>query len=255
MPAPGSADPFGTGPFQCAAACAAVCAGRGRAAVGRRAVLAVLVAWVPLVVLAQLQGLAIGTGQRVRAAGFRGVRPLPRGGSPAGARGGPDPHLAATACWTTSWMRDSIPPERGCALHDAARLDPPAPVSRLALAGNRCPGVHADASRRARRGMAQGAALWTLSLERDGQQVVSYAGWWRLLVSQPLFHVAAAHLVLAALPLGALHAAHCAAWMCGSSPPIRTTPADWDSWGSRCGGSRFWPSRSAVPLPGRWPTW
>ena len=28
--------------------------------------------------------------------------------------------------------------------------------------------------------------LWTV-LERDGQQVVSYAGWWRLLVSQPLF--------------------------------------------------------------------
>jgi hypothetical protein len=39
----------------------------------------------------------------------------------------------------------------------------------------------------ARQWVAQGAANWTLLSSGDAPRVVSYAGWWRLLVSQPLF--------------------------------------------------------------------
>ena len=62
MPTTGDVDPFGTGPFQALLHTLRLPAGGGRA-VGRRALLSVLVAWVPLVVLAEIQGLAIGTGQ------------------------------------------------------------------------------------------------------------------------------------------------------------------------------------------------
>ena len=59
---PETLNPFGTGPFQALLHRLGLRSGSD-GATGRRAVLSVLVAWVPLVILAQLQGLAVGTSQ------------------------------------------------------------------------------------------------------------------------------------------------------------------------------------------------
>ena len=57
----GTADPFGTGPFHSLLRSMGLRSGRDGAGVWR-AILSALIAWVPLVILAQMQNLAIGTG-------------------------------------------------------------------------------------------------------------------------------------------------------------------------------------------------
>ncbi len=183
MPAPDSADPFGTGPFQALLHTLHLRSG-DEAAIGRRATIAVLVAWVPLVVLAQLQGLAIGTGHVsvlmdfAAYARFLVAVPL----------------LVLAEGQTRTWLRrvmdhflDSrlIPPSedaRFTELLESTRRLLSSPLALVAIVALAFALTLASGAA----WKAQGAVLWTV-LERDGQQVVSYAGWWRLLVSQPLF--------------------------------------------------------------------
>lgn len=183
MATAGILDPFGTGPFQALLHALRLRAGDD-AAIGRRAVLAVLVAWVPLVVLAQVQGLAIGTGRVSVLVDFAAYARFLVA----------VPLLVLAEGQTRTWL------QRVLSHFTHARLIPAAEDARFTellessrrLLSSRLALVVivalaftlTIASGEAWK--AQGAALWTVT-ERDGQQVVSYAGWWRLLVSQPLF--------------------------------------------------------------------
>ena len=183
MPARGSSDPFGTGPFQARLHALHLRSG-DEAALGRRAIIAVLVAWVPLVVLAQLQGLAIRTGHVAVLMDFaayaRFLVAVPL-------------LVLAEGQTRTSLQRvlahfmDTrlIPPSedaRFTELLESTRRLLSSPLALLAIVALAFALTLASGAA----WRAQGAVLWTV-LERDGQQVVPYAGWWRLLVSQPLF--------------------------------------------------------------------
>ncbi|MBP2649146.1 MAG: hypothetical protein H6Q77_2770, partial [Gemmatimonadetes bacterium] len=183
MPDPGSANPFGTGPFQELLHALRLRSGDD-AAIGRRAVLAVLVAWVPLVVLAQMQGLAIGSGHvsvlEDFAAYTRFLVAVPL--------------LVLAEGQTRTWL------QRVLRQFTAARLVPPSEDARFTellestrrLLSSRAALLAIVALAftltiaSGKAWVSQGAALWTI-VERDGQRMVSYAGWWRVLVSQPLF--------------------------------------------------------------------
>ncbi len=183
MPAPDSADPFGTGPFQALLHAVRLRAGDD-AAIGRRAIIAVLVAWVPLVVLAQLQGLAIGTGHVSVLVDFAAYARFLVA----------VPLLVLAEGQTRTWLRrvlvhftDTrlIPPSEDARFTDLLESTRRLLSSRLALVAIVALAFTLTIASGAA-WKAQGAVLWTV-LELDGQQVVSYAGWWRLLVSQPLF--------------------------------------------------------------------
>ena len=177
-------NPFGTGPFQALLQAMRLPAGAD-AAVGRRVMLAVLLAWVPLVVLAQVQGLAIGTGKAsvlqdfAAYARFLVAVPL----------------LVLAEKQARTWMlrvmqhfpkaelisAGSEPRFREL-LESTRRLL----ASRLALAAILVL-AYALTIASAKEWVAYGAASWTVLEGEGGQLKVSYAGWWRLMVSQPLF--------------------------------------------------------------------
>ena len=183
MPAPGRVDPFGTGPFQALLHALHLRAG-GDAAIGRRAIIAVLVAWVPLVVLAQAQGLAIGTGHVSVLVDFAAYARFLVA----------VPLLVLAEGQAQTWLRrilnhftDArlIPPDEDARFAELLESTRRLLSSRLALLAIVVLAFTLTIASGAA-WKAQGAVLWTVT-ERDGQQVVSYAGWWRLLVSQPLF--------------------------------------------------------------------
>jgi len=177
-------NPFGTGPFQALLQAMRLPAGAD-AAVVRRVMLAVLLAWVPLVVLAQVQGLAIGTGKAsvlqdfAAYARFLVAVPL----------------LVLAEKQARTWMlrvmqhfpkaelisAGSEPRFREL-LQSTRRLL----ASRLVLAAILVL-AYALTIASAKEWVAYGAASWTVLEGEGGQLKVSYAGWWRLMVSQPLF--------------------------------------------------------------------
>jgi len=179
----GAADPFGTGPFQALLHALHLRSGE-EAAIGRRAVIAVLVAWVPLVVLAQLQGLAMGTGHVTVLMDFAAYARFLVA----------VPLLVLAEGQTRTWLQrvlghftDTrlIPVSEDASftsLLESTRRLLSSPIALLVIVALAFALTLASGAA----WKAQGAQLWTV-LERDGQQVVSYAGWWRLLVSQPLF--------------------------------------------------------------------
>ena len=86
---------------------------------------------------------------------------------------------------------------------------------------------------------------------REGSRTLSLAGWWLMLVSQPLYQVLIAiwlwRVVVWARLLWKLSRLNLQLL-----PSIRTAPADWPSWGPLSGASRRSPSASARPsLPAR----
>ncbi|HKO34816.1 MAG TPA: hypothetical protein VJY85_13800, partial [Candidatus Limnocylindria bacterium] len=183
MPTTGATDPFGTGPFQALLHALHLRSGES-AAIGRRALMAVLVAWVPLVALAQLQGLAKGTGHVTVLMDFAAYARFLVA----------VPLLVLAEGQTRTWL------QRVLGHFTDARLIPvsedasftnllastrrllSSPIALLVIVALAFALTLASGAA----WRAQGTELWTV-LERDGQQVVSYAGWWRLLVSQPLF--------------------------------------------------------------------
>jgi hypothetical protein len=179
----GDVDPFGTGPFQSLLHALHLRSG-GSAAAGRRAVLAVLVAWVPLLVLAQVQGLAVGTGTASFLQDFAAyarflvaVPLLVLAEGPA-------------RTWFTRVLNHfteaRLIPD-GQAANYTALLD-----STRRLLGSKlvllvivvCAYALTLASGKA--WVAHGAANWIVTGGDTGRQL-SCAGWWRILVSQPLF--------------------------------------------------------------------
>ncbi len=183
MATTGDVDPFGTGPFQSLLHALRVPAGRD-AAVGRRALLAVLVAWVPLAILAQVQGLAIGTGQasflQDFAAYTRFLVAIPL--------------LVLADAPARKWLTRVlvhfsearlIPPSRQdeftSLLHSTRQLL----GSRVALLAIVALSYTATLTSAAA-WISYGAANW-IAVDGDHGRAISYAGWWRLLVSQPLF--------------------------------------------------------------------
>lgn len=183
MSATGTADPFGTGPFQAVLHALHLRSG-DETAIGRRAIIAVLVAWVPLVVLAQLQGLAIGTGHVAVLVDFAAYARFLVA----------IPLLVLAEGQTRTWLTrvlvhftDTrlIPASEEASFAELLESTRRLLSSRLALVAIVALAFTLTLASGAA-WKAQGAALWTV-VERDGQQVVSYAGWWRLLVSQPLF--------------------------------------------------------------------
>jgi hypothetical protein len=183
MTAPEPTNPFGTGPFQALLHAVRLRSG-AEDAIGRRAVLALIVAWVPLAILAQLQGLAIGTGRasflQDFAAYARFLVAIPL--------------LVAAEAPARRWLTRVL-------LHfPEARLIPPAREaeftallgstrhllgSRLALLAIVVLAYTATLTSTAA-WVSYGAANW-IAVDGDHGRAISYAGWWRLLVSQPLF--------------------------------------------------------------------
>ncbi len=184
MPATGTVDPFGTGPFQSLLHALRLPAG-DEGAEWRRAILSVLVVWVPLVVLAQVQGLAIGNGaasllQDFAAYGrFLAAVPL----------------MVIAEAPARRWLRRTLNHFTEAQLigpEDAGRFGELLTSTRRLLSSRLALVVivvlaYALTLASAREWVAFGAANWTLLSHAGEPRVVSYAGWWRLLVSQPLF--------------------------------------------------------------------
>lgn len=182
MPAP-VPRAFGTGPFQWFLIATGL-RGRDQPRLKRRAVLSVLVAWLPLVVLAQIQGLAIGTDSASLLADFavygRFLLAVPL--------------LVFAEGQCGAWLHrvldhfvdaHIVPPEDEPQFE--AFLDSTQRLleSRIVLAVIVILAyVLTIAS--AREWLQDSAAGWTLVRGGTDHQL-SYAGWWRLLVSQPLF--------------------------------------------------------------------
>jgi len=180
----GSTNPFGTGPFQSLLHALRLPAG-GDEAVGRRAVLSVLVAWVPLILLAQMQGLAIGTGRASLLQDFAAYARFLLA----------VPLLVLAEGQARTWMlrvlkhfpeAQLIPPADEARFTDLLESTRRLLASRLALVVIVVL-AYVLTLASAREWVAFGAASWTLIEHEGGQRTVSYAGWWRLLVSQPLF--------------------------------------------------------------------
>jgi len=183
VPTTGDVDPFGTGPFQALLHTLRLPAGGGRA-VGRRALLSVLVAWVPLVVLAEIQGLAIGTGQASLLQDFAAYTRFLVA----------VPLLVLAEAPARRWLT------RVLGHFVEARLIPPSRQAEFTalltntrnLLGSKLVLLailvlaYTMTLASARAWIAYGAANWLL-IDGESGRSVSYAGWWRLLVSQPLF--------------------------------------------------------------------
>ena len=180
----GPVDAFGTGPFQSLLHSLGFPSG-GDGAVWRRAILSVLVAWVPLLILAQVQGLAIGTGGasflQDFAAYSRFLIAVPL-------------LVIAEAQahhWLSRILRHFIAARLVAPEHDARFQELLASTRRLLTSRFVLVAIlalsYALTLASAREWVAFGAANWTLLSHPGEPRVVSYAGWWRLLVSQPLF--------------------------------------------------------------------
>jgi len=175
--------PFGTGPFQALLHALHLRAGDDPA-IGRRAVLAALFAWVPLVLLAQAQGLAFGTGRVAVLGDFAAYARFLLA----------VPLLVLAEGQAQRWMHrvlyqfsdaHLVPPEEQARFEELIASTRRLLSSRLALVVI----VVLAFTLTLASGKAwqeQGDVLWTI-IERDGQHRVSYAGWWRVFVSQPLF--------------------------------------------------------------------
>lgn len=185
MTAPaGSADPFGTGPFQSLLQALHLPSGDD-GSVSRRAILSVLLAWVPLLVLAQAQGLAIGTGAASFLQDFAAYSRFLVA----------VPLLVIAESQARFWLRRTlshfiesglIAPEHDARFKELLTSTRRLLSSRIALVVIVVLAyVFTLAS--AREWVQFGAANWTLLSGPGEPRVVSYAGWWRLLVSQPLF--------------------------------------------------------------------
>jgi hypothetical protein len=183
MNGPVPSNPFGTGPFQALLHAVRLRSGDDDA-IGRRAVLAVMVAWVPLAILAQVQGLAIGTGRASFLQDFAAYTRFLVA----------VPLLVAAEAPARRWLTRVL-------LHfPEARLIPPAREaeftallgstrqlleSRLVLLAIVVLSYTATLTSAAA-WVTTGAANW-IAVYGDHGRAISYAGWWRLLVSQPLF--------------------------------------------------------------------
>jgi len=179
----GDADPFGTGPFQALLHALHLPAG-GERAIGRRAVLALMVAWVPLAILAQVQGLTIGTGRAsflqdfAAYARFLVAVPL----------------LVAAEAPARKWLNRVLRHFLEARLIPASRQDDFSALLRSTreLLGSRAALLaivvlaYTATLTSAAAWVSSGAANWIV-VDGDHGRAISYAGWWRLLVSQPLF--------------------------------------------------------------------
>jgi hypothetical protein len=184
MEATGTIDPFDTGPFQSVLHALHLPSG-GEGAVGRRAILSVLVAWVPLVILAQLQGLAIGTGTASLLQDFAAYSRFLVA----------VPLLVIAEAQTRHWLRRIlrhfiearlVAPEHDARFHMLLASTRQLLSSRLVLVAILLLSYGLTLAS-AREWVTFGAANWTLLSHPGEPRIVSYAGWWRLLVSQPLF--------------------------------------------------------------------
>ena len=180
----GSADPFGTGPFQSLLHRLGLPAGT-EGATTRRAILSALVAWVPLVVLAQAQNLAIGTGAASLLQDFAAYSRFLVA----------VPLMVIAESQARYWLQRTlghffdarlIAPEHHARFQDLLASTRRLLSSRVVLVVIVIL-AYALTLASAREWVQFGAANWTLLSQEGEPRVVSYAGWWRLLVSQPLF--------------------------------------------------------------------
>jgi hypothetical protein len=147
-------------------------------------VLAVLVAWVPLAVLAQVQGLAIGTGQASFLQDFAAYTRFLIA----------VPLLVLAEAQTRKWLRrvlDHFAEERIIPAAEQPNFDALLRSTRQLLGSRWALLVIVVLSyvmtlASAKAWVTYGASNWIL-VEGDSGRNVSYAGWWRLLVSQPFF--------------------------------------------------------------------
>jgi hypothetical protein len=181
--AAGRIDAFGTGPFK--SLLLAIGLRSGGSGLVWRAVLSVLVAWVPLVVLAQVQNLAIGSGPGSLLEDFAAYARF----------------LVAVPLLVLAEAQASYWLHRVLEHFIAARLIAPEQDARFQellastrrLLGSRLVLVavvvlsYVLTLASAREWVQLGVANWALVSHEPGHEIVSYAGWWRLLVSQPLF--------------------------------------------------------------------
>lgn len=178
-------DPFGTGPFQSLLRAMHLPAGREHA-VTRRVVLSVLVAWVPLMILAYVEHLPLTGGPEALlqdyAAFARYLLAVPL--------------LVAAEAPVRRWLAriiDHFVDAKLIATEDQASFDELLASSYRMLASRWVLVAilvlaYVTTLASAREWVALGAAGW-MHHTRTGDAVVvlSWAGWWRLLVSQPLF--------------------------------------------------------------------
>jgi len=180
----GTADPFGTGPFHSLLRSMGLRSGRDGAGVWR-AILSALIAWVPLVILAQMQNLAIGTGPTSLLEDFAAYARFLVA----------VPLMVLAESQASFWLHRVlehfiaarlIAPEHDARFQELLASTRRLLASRLALVVIVVL-AYALTLASAREWLQLGAANWALQSRDAGHDVVSYAGWWRLLVSQPLF--------------------------------------------------------------------
>jgi hypothetical protein len=179
-----TADPFGTGPFQSLLHRLGLPSG-AEGGTARRAILSIVIAWVPLLVLAQVQGLAIGTGTASLLEDYAAYSRFLVAG----------PLMVLAESQARYWLQRTlghfiearlVAPEQDArfqALLDSTRRLLSSRVVLVVIVVL----AYALTLASAREWVQLGAANWTLLSHPGEPRVVSYAGWWRLLVSQPLF--------------------------------------------------------------------
>jgi hypothetical protein len=174
---------FGTGPFEWFLNATRL-RGRDQPRLARRVVLSVLVAWVPLLILAQLQGLAIGTGSASLLQDFaaysRFLLAVPLMVLAEG-QSGIWLHRVLDHFVDAHVVPVEAESEYRAFLDSTERLL----ESRVMLAAVVLL-AYALTLASSREWIEHGAASWIL-VSGGTEDRLSYAGWWRLLVSQPLF--------------------------------------------------------------------